>query len=204
MPNTSALSILSCVLWAVVMSTTAAAGTNSSPFMDVGRVTSQPIGHYQFCLLRPSECGLNSNPPQLVALTDHRWEQLQQVNNLVNVAIRPATDLDMFGVPELWIYPATRGDCEDCVLLKRRILTEGGWPVDSLLITVVVRPDGQAHAVLTVRTDRGDLILDNLDSNIQLWSHTPYVFVKRQSDENTGRWVSIEDGRDAVVRFVGE
>jgi len=137
-------------------------------------------------------------------LTDARWSALQQVNNLVNTAITPATDLEMFGVEEMWNYPGTRGDCEDYALLKRRILIEQGWPVGDLLITVVTRPDGQGHAVLTVRTDRGDFVLDNLVSEVRLWSDTPYLFVKRQSEANTGRWVSIDDGRGAVVQYVGE
>lgn len=139
-----------------------------------------------------------------MVLTDANWAQLQQVNTLVNAAITPATDLEMFGIEEMWNYPGTRGDCEDYVLLKRRILMEQGWPVADLLITVVRRPDGQGHAVLTVRTDRGDFVLDNLVSQVRLWSDTPYLFVKRQSESNTGRWVSIDDGRGAVVQYVGE
>ena len=172
--------------------------------MSVGQQTSQLIGHYQFCAVRSEECSIRSGqlPPTL--LSEARWIELQHINNLVNAAIVPATDLDMFGVEELWNYPGARGDCEDYVLLKRRILVEQGWPISSLLITVVLRPDGQGHAVLTVRTDRGDLVLDNLASEIRLWSDTPYLFVKRQSEQNTGRWVSIDDGRDAVVRYVGE
>lgn len=172
--------------------------------MSVGHETSQPIGHYEFCLERPNECNIRSVDTSPVVLSEASWVQLQQVNNIVNSAITPATDLDIYGVAELWVYPTTRGDCEDYVLLKRRILAEQGWPLTDLLITVVIRPDGEGHAVLTVRTDRGDFVLDNLDPQIRLWSETPYLFVKRQSETNTGRWVSIEDGRDTLVGYVGE
>ncbi len=39
----------------------------------------------------------------------------------------------------------------------------------------------EGHAVLMVRTDKGDYILDNQNKNILLWSKTRYRFVKRQS-----------------------
>lgn len=172
--------------------------------MIVGHETSQPIGHYEFCAAQPVECAVRSAASDPVALTEMHWQQLQQVNNFVNGAIRPATDQEMFGVPEVWNYPSVRGDCEDYVLLKRRFLAEQGWPLSALLITVVLQPSGDGHAVLTVRTDRGDFVLDNLDGQIRLWSETPYQYVKRQSDRDTGRWVSIENGGGGVIRFVGE
>ncbi len=176
----------------------------SFAFMPMGRDTSQPIGHYLFCQEHPSECSVRSAQTDPVALDDVSWEMLQQVNNAVNGAILPATDQEIFGVDELWVYPTVWGDCEDFVLLKRRMLVENGWPVSSLLITVVLQPNGEGHAVLTVRTDRGDLILDNLDSRIRLWNETEYLFVKRQSERNTGGWVTIDDRRQTVAQYVGQ
>ncbi|HXV30629.1 MAG TPA: transglutaminase-like cysteine peptidase, partial [Sinorhizobium sp.] len=58
------------------------------------------------------------------------------------------------------------------------------------------------HAVLTVRTDRGDFILDNMRSKVLLWSETEYTFLKRQSSENAGRWVKLQDGRAVAVGTV--
>ncbi len=169
--------------------------------MPVGMQTSQPIGHYQFCIERPDECDVRSASVEPVSLTEDRWAQLVYINNVVNEAITPTTDQEMFGVPELWVYPSLAGDCEDYVLLKRRLLAEQGWPLSALLITVVIRPDGEGHAVLTVRTDRGDFVLDNLDPHVRLWSEAPYQFVKRQSERHTGRWVEIAGG---AIGFVGE
>ena len=60
---------------------------------------------------------------------------------------------------------------------------------------MVRQTNGDGHAVLTVLTDRGDLVLDNLDPHIMLWSETSYQFVKRQSEFDSGQWVAIEDGR---------
>ena len=67
------------------------------------------------------------------------------------------------------------------MLLKRRDLIEKGWPVGALLITVVRQKNGDGHAVLTVLTDRGDLVLDNLNSARPGWNETDYTYVKRQS-----------------------
>ncbi len=177
----------------------AAAQAYRTAFMSVGAETSQPIGHHEFCEIHRSECVLRSEASGPVMLTGTLWAQLEQVNNVVNAAISPASDMELFGRAEVWVYPATQGDCEDYVLLKRRILIENGWPVSALLITVVRKPDGEGHAVLTVRTDRGDVVLDNLDGAIHVWSDTPYLYLKRQSDEHTGRWVAVSDTRTMVA-----
>lgn len=172
-------------------------------FMTTGAETSQPIGHYEFCATFPAVCAVRSLSTEPVALDEVLWAQLVQVNAIVNSTIAPATDQEMFGRAEVWFYPTTRGDCEDYVLLKQRILLENGWPPSSLLITVVRKPDGEGHAVLTVRTDRGDFILDNLRGDISLWSATPYTYLKRQSEVNSGRWVNIQETRGDPVRVVG-
>jgi predicted transglutaminase-like cysteine proteinase len=121
-----------------------------------------------------------------------------RINDWVNEAIEPMTDLEHWGVPERWNYPDDRyGDCEDYVLLKRRMLMEAGWPRQALLITVVRDKRGDGHAVLTVRTDRGDFILDNQNEEILLWSATGYRFVKRQSQSDPNAWVALGDHRPA-------
>ncbi len=54
--------------------------------------------------------------------------------------------------------------------------------------TAVLRRGGAGHAVLTVKTDQGKFILDNLRDDIRLWSDTGFRFVKRQAqfDPNVG------------------
>jgi predicted transglutaminase-like cysteine proteinase len=66
-------------------------------------------------------------------------------------------------------------------------------------VTVVRDKDGDGHAVLTVRTDKGDYVLDNQIEKILLWSDTGYRFVKRQSQSNPNVWVSLDDLRPAVA-----
>ena len=72
------------------------------------------------------------------------------------------------------------GDCEDYVLQKRRMLIQAGWPREALLITVVRDRKDEGHAMLTVKTDKGEFILDNQTDEILPWTDTGYRFVKRQ------------------------
>jgi predicted transglutaminase-like cysteine proteinase len=103
-------------------------------------------------------------------------------------------------VVERWSYPDDGyGDCEDYVLLKRKMLMQAGWPQQALLITVVRDQKGEGHAVLTVKTDKGEFVLDNQEEQILLWSETGYRFVKRQAQTNPNIWVSLGDTRPAVA-----
>ncbi|TCR90722.1 transglutaminase-like cysteine peptidase [Rhizobium sp. BK376] len=182
----------------IAMSTPAMPATQNTPSMVVGDVTSQPIGHYDFCQRYSNECG-PTRELMPVSMTPEIWALISQVNLYVNKTITPATDQDIYGVEEYWAYPVTAGDCEDFALLKRRMLIQRGIPTSDLLMTVVRKPDGEGHAVLTLRTAQGDYILDNLSDDIKLWYQTPYSYIKRQASYNAGRWVTIENGRDVLV-----
>lgn len=156
--------------------------------------TNPPIGHYEFCRTHAQECrplGRDTGPMQL---TRKAWSAMLEVNSDVNRAIVPDTDENIYGVPELWAYPRTVGDCEDFVLLKRQRLIERGFSPANLLITVVLQPNGEGHAVLTVRTDYGDYVLDNMRGDVRRWSETGYTFIKRQSSEHAGRWTKLGPG----------
>jgi predicted transglutaminase-like cysteine proteinase len=177
----------------------AVAGQPEGAFMVTTGKTTQPIGHYEFCQSHAKECNVKSSGSARVRLTPGLWNQLVAVNAEVNLAIKPATDEEIYGRPEFWAYPTSEGDCEDLVLLKRRDLIEKGWPVGSLLITVVKQRNGEGHAVLTVETDRGDLVLDSLQPRVLVWNETDYQFVKRQSETNSGQWMAIDDARTNLV-----
>lgn len=167
--------------------------------MVTGAVTSQPIGHYEFCQSHKAECSIRSRDTVAPRVTDHGWTMIRKINAAVNAAITPMTDFEIYGREEVWAYPTVAGDCEDFVLLKRRDLMEAGFSPSDLLITVVRKRDGEGHAVLTVRTSEGDFVLDNLVDDIKPWYETDYSFLKRQATFDSGRWVSIEDGRDVLV-----
>jgi predicted transglutaminase-like cysteine proteinase len=171
-------------------------------FMPDGDRTGPPIGHFEFCQQYPEECKDKTSKPMLLDLTPAIWNQIQDVNNSVNVMIEPITDEDQWQKEEVWSFPVNKGDCEDYVLLKRKLLIKQGVPANNLLITVVRQKNGDGHAVLAVRTNRGDFILDNLEGKIKSWEKTGYRFLKRQSDFNAVKWVAVEDNRQTIVSSV--
>jgi predicted transglutaminase-like cysteine proteinase len=164
--------------------------------------TTQPIGHYEYCKVHEDDCNLRTNNTQPVRMTRVRWNEMVAVNDQANQSVTPVTDLELYNVEEYWTLPDKYGDCEDYVLLKRAMLMKQGWPASSLLITVVRQPNGDGHAVLTVRTDKADYVLDNLEERILPWNQTEYQFLKRQSAANSGRWEGIDDNRSSVVGSV--
>jgi predicted transglutaminase-like cysteine proteinase len=178
----------------------AVAGPERLAHVVVSEVTKPPPGWVEFCVRQPGECAGTTTTPQNPALSPKAWRELVQVNKWVNETIKPLTDLEHWGVVERWSYPDDGyGDCEDYALLKRRVLIESGWPREALLLTVVRGKDEEAHAVLTVTTDKGDYVLDNISPDILLWSRTGYRFVKRQSQYGPNTWVSLGDSASATA-----
>ncbi|WMT85637.1 transglutaminase-like cysteine peptidase [Pelagibacterium sp. 26DY04] len=195
-------SILISGLVALIAATGAAAqeARIQTAYAEVAAVqTSIPVGHLEYCQKRPYDCQpMASATP--VALNDDLWRELQDVNNHFNTTVTAVSDQDLYGVGEFWTYPTSGyGDCEDFVLAKRQALIERGWEPANLLISVVRQPNGEGHAVLMVRTDRGDLVLDNQEGLIKLWNDTPYTFLKRQSQAHAGQWVDILHGQNVTV-----
>lgn len=180
----------------------AALPASAQTFMPLGGLSSQPIGHYDFCQRYAEECGpIQAHRP--VELTRQLWDEIVRVNNHVNTTIVEMTDLEAWGQEEYWEYPIHgMGDCEDLALEKRRLLNEAGIPLSNLPITVLRERNGNGHAVLTVNTSMGDFILDNLEPRVLPWSETDYEFLKRQAPNHAGQWVAIEDDRDLLVGSV--
>lgn len=171
--------------------------------MKTGGVTSQPIGHYEFCKANSAECSQRINDTGPLKLTKALWKRVTSVNLEVNRAVRPVNDIDIYGKDEVWTYPGAVGDCEDFVLQKRRMLMGAGISASNLLITVVRKWNGEGHAVLTLRTDKGDFILDNLRDDVRPWTATGYNYLKRQSSFHTGKWVTISEPAAIYVGSVG-
>jgi len=169
-------------------------------YSPVGAVTRAPIGWVDFCNDHPKECAARPTAPRDVVLSAAAWHDLVRINRHVNATIKPLTDLEHWGAVEKWSYPDDGyGDCEDYVLLKRRLLIEAGWPREALLITVVRDKRGDGHAVLTVRTHKGEFVLDNQEEKILPWTETGYRFVKRQSQSDPNVWVLLSDPRPATA-----
>lgn len=202
MPNKKSGLVMSLALWVGLVVPAAPASiidTANPAFAPTGGLTSIPVGHAEFCKANRAECGRNAEVVDAVTLTEALWTELLVVNQRANAEVVPVTDQELYRVAEYWTYPQGYGDCEDYALEKRRELIAKGWPASVLLLATALRPDGEGHAVLLVRTDRGDLVLDNLDGLVRVWNETPYRFLKRQSQVNQGQWVDIIDNRATRV-----
>jgi predicted transglutaminase-like cysteine proteinase len=198
-----ALPLRGGLAFGLLMSAAVSTADAANPqFMVTGGLTSQPIGHYEFCKANPAECSIKLRDTGPLHLSSAIWKELVDVNVGVNTTVKPMNDFDLYGKDEVWAYPHGAGDCEDYVLEKRRDLYRMGMSLADLLITVVRKPDGEGHAVLTVRTDKGDYVLDNLTDKVKAWDETGYRFLKRQAIDNTGRWVSIRGGQQVLVGAV--
>jgi len=172
------------------------------PFMRVFGPAQPPHGFVRFCEETPKECGPDQKPEARFDASPERLRELDAVNREVNQAIAPATDLEVYGVNEYWTLPTTRGDCEDYALLKRHKLIDKGWPVSSMLMTVVRDEKGEGHAVLTARTVQGDFILDNKSEEVKVWTLTPYQYVMRQSYLNPRVWVALDTQQSPVATAI--
>jgi len=159
----------------------------------IGEPTRVPYGWLDFCNRRPHECNVRRLPSTDLKLTSKVWQTLDRINRQVNAEIQPVTNLEHWGtILDHWDYPVDgKGDCKIYALQKRRLLMAAGIPRQALLMTIVRLYDGEGHTILTVKTDHGDFILDNMVSNIRSWDETGYQFVKRQSQQDPNVWVSI-------------
>ena len=192
--------ILTCGALAIALLATPNTGrAEERPlFISLGDATKAPIGWIEFCVEYDPECKTKVSQPRDVVFSAQAWKDLDRVNLYVNTHVNPMTDLEHWGVVERWNYPDDGyGDCEDYVLAKRRMLVQAGWPREALLITVVRDKHGDGHAVLTVKFDKGEYILDNQNDQILPWSETGYRFVKRQSQADPNVWVSLGEPRAA-------
>jgi predicted transglutaminase-like cysteine proteinase len=191
---------LAAVIVAAALTMPATEAASERPlFIALGASARAPIGWTEFCTEHPRECEAKPLEARDVVLSSKAWKDLLRINKWVNDKIKPMTDLDHWGVVERWSLPDDGyGDCEDYVLLKRKLLMQAGWPRQALLITVVRDTKGEGHAVLTVKTDKGEFILDNQNEEVLLWSDSGYRFVKRQSQSDPNTWVALGDPRPAT------
>jgi predicted transglutaminase-like cysteine proteinase len=203
------LSVLASGLFAMATAAHAVESNAHAPateraFAPVYGKTLPPIGFVEFCARDKQRCGSDNSHLRRIALTESHWNLLQQINARVNSSIAPVSDMDLYAVPERWDYPVDAGDCEDYVLLKKRELENLGFPSHALLITVVLDEAGEGHAVLTVSTSQGDLVLDNRRDAVIRWAETRYRFLKRQSQDDPRLWVALsEAGKTSVVEAAG-
>jgi predicted transglutaminase-like cysteine proteinase len=162
-----------------------------TPGLTAGAPARPIIAWTEFCQRYPVECRVNPAEPETIALTPQTWRRIVEVNLSVNRSVRPLTDMEHWGVADRWNFPDDGyGDCEDYQLLKRRMLAEAGLPRRAMRMTVVLDELNEGHAVLMLRTDRGDFVLDNKRDDVLSWDATGYIYVKRESQMDVS-WIGL-------------
>ncbi|WP_297103552.1 transglutaminase-like cysteine peptidase [uncultured Devosia sp.] len=133
--------------------------------------SAAPLGFQLFCLEQPAHC--RGGGKSQVALTREVLESIRRVNSQVNRSIRPRNDPG----PDVWTLGASSGDCEDYVLSKRYALMRAGLPSSALRMAHVRTREGIDHAILIVKTDHDDLVLDNLVADVLPLNKVSYRIV---------------------------
>lgn len=169
----------------------AAPATPSVATMQEGGFALAPFSFVKFCLDYPGDCQRSAGPAR-VKLTSARMAELASVNRTVNASIAPKPNMS---APRVWSLNVDAGDCNDFAVQKRHELIGRGWPAAALALTVVKTQWGEGHLVVTVRTDQGDLVLDNLRSTIVPWQWADYDWIMRQSERDPQYWIELDGGR---------
>lgn len=166
----------------------------ASTAMPSGAEAEAPSGYVAFCARQPAECADAPGKPDTVALDAATWATLQQVNSAFNTAIQPEEDAVHYGRADYWTIPTDGyGDCEDYALAKRKALIAANLSPRALRIAVALSRQGEAHAVLTVATDHGDYVLDNLTNAVLPWGETKLVWIARQTP-GQAQWAMLGKG----------
>ncbi len=178
----------------------ASEGLPKASYTPVGGQTTIPYGWVDFCSRHAEECASGKLEAVDLRLTRQTWKVLNDVNSLANTVIEPISNLDHWGTTlDHWDYPVDgKGDCKIYALFKRKLLIERGFPRQALLMTIVRDLNGEGHAVLTVKTDRGDFVLDNLADDIRPWNATGYTFYKRQAQDDPNVWLSLGSAKNVA------
>ena len=188
------LVLITFILGSVVVEAPTEARSFHASYIAVGHPTSVPFGWVDFCGRYRQECDEPALPALDINLNANTFAMIDRVNHMVNEAVKPITDPDHWDVVDQWDYPVDGyGDCEDYALLKRKILIDMGFPRQALLMTVVKDKQQEGHAILTMKTNHGEYVLDNLNPEILAWEDTGYHFVKRQSQEDPNVWLQLGD-----------
>jgi predicted transglutaminase-like cysteine proteinase len=152
-----------------------------------------PMAYTRFCLAYADACKERSRRSIKPArLADRGLDALRTVNDAVNAAIVPLqhqSDL----ANETWLIAPQVGDYNDYAVTRRHLLLSRGWPQAALLLAEVAKSasTGRHHLVLVVRTEHGDIVLDNLTGEIMPWTAAPYRWVRIQSSTETKLWARV-------------
>lgn len=176
-----------------VFGNSASAGARDG-FIEATRSVSAPQGARGLCARYAWSCAARSamarpmDDAELLAM-------VTRVNSSVNTKVRQISDMRQYRTEELWALPTKQGgDCEDFALLKKHELIRLGVPPHKLLLATALTRKRESHAVLIVRTGRGDMVLDNLTSRVRPWNETGYSFLRMQNPDAPASWRLVMAG----------
>ena len=184
-------------------------------------VTQPPVGAFSFCLEEPEACGLPTQqieslskdssksasdpvaaqdetaPTHPAVLTDLQlFAMARVINASVNTAISYRSDALTWNTEERWVLPLSAegvnyGDCEDYALEKRAALLAAGAPSDRLRMATAWSPGTGVHAVLILRLEDGDYVLDSTTPHILNVAQTRYEWRSLQSGPSLLEWSQV-------------
>ncbi|MEF2072030.1 transglutaminase-like cysteine peptidase [Consotaella aegiceratis] len=152
--------------------------------ISANRPTLAPFAYVKLCMTSPRDC--RGGGSEIARIDDKTFSRVDGINRSVNRSIRPRNERG-----DTWQADVKAGDCEDYALTKRRRLIEMGLPASAMRMAVVKTGSGEGHAVLVVRSNRGDLVLDNRTNAIREWYKTGLVWLKVQSGSDPSRWYTL-------------
>lgn len=188
----AAMSIAAVPAEAVFRFDPRAAIEGSAGSASIGSRVAAPFGSIVFCKNNPSQCAVRRGSGVAVSdgrivYSDEIMATLRSVNRSVNRSINPVAESSSTNA-DRWRVGASSGDCEDYALTKRASLLRRGFPSSAALVATGETRQGRAHAVLVVRTDRGDYVLDSKTDSVVPFSSAPYSWDSIQSPQNPRIW----------------
>jgi len=169
-------------------------GASASAYLPAGQpVAAAPPGYISFCSRFPDQCYATGLGGPRLHFDATVFRLLVAIDDAVNRAITPEPDEQHYGRAEYWDLPRDgRGNCKHYALLKRAKLIEAGLSDKALRLAIVDTPRENRHVVLTVATDKGDLVLDNLNDAVKAWTETGYRWLARQDGKGGLGWVAFD------------
>lgn len=159
-----------------------------------GRETPAPAGWLNHCMAAPERCTTPAAPFRL-ASSPALLSLIERVQHEVNRAIR--AEVEPPG-RDFWQLSPAAGDCEDYALTKQAALIAAGVPPGSVRLATAELQDGTFHAVTTVETEAGTLVLDNLENAVVPLRALPYRWLRLQGLDGGLRWLELASGTAAA------
>lgn len=165
-----------------------------SAFLVEGARVAAPFAHIVFCKENPGDCAAPKRTRwgrTPVTLTSQRMKQLQSVNASINHTIAPRNDDPTLMGGDNWALAPVAGDCEDYAVTKRHALIAYGWPARTLRLAITYTASGEGHLVLVVKTNTGDMVLDNRMDTIRKWNKSGLRWRMIQASFNPRKWLTL-------------